>query len=155
MSNEATSPHSQFCSSCTLRTSSCKIHVVDLSPFLEWENWQYKQTTLAGSHMPLIKRCPNLKLNSKAMLWSSKWPLHTQQTGMSGPVLHWCILVFIINSHFVVSDTSVLNNSTVIQTTQAKQTLHTMHRRSWMQASQLSATRSLQGARSEAHRLQK
>lgn len=33
----------------------------------------------------------------------------------------------------VMSDTSVLYNSAVTETTGAKQTLHTMHKHSWMQ----------------------
>lgn len=45
MSNEvlqARSLHSRFCSSFTLWTNDCKMHVVDFPPFLEWENWKYK-----------------------------------------------------------------------------------------------------------------
>lgn len=56
---QARSLHSQFCSTFTLWTSDCKMHVVDLPPFLEWENWKCKPSRLVKSSMPLTKRFPN------------------------------------------------------------------------------------------------
>lgn len=41
--------HSQFCGSFTLWRSDCKMHVVDLPPFLEWDNWKHKPSTLGDS----------------------------------------------------------------------------------------------------------
>lgn len=50
---QARSLHSNFCSSFTLRTSDCKMRVVDLPPFPEWENWKYQPPRLVNSSLPL------------------------------------------------------------------------------------------------------